>query len=266
MSDWRPYDLIAQRYDEVWGPRFEAVAGHLWTLIGVPPGAKVLDVGTGTGLVPRALGARADQLGGVVGCDPSCVMLARARAGIPSLWAVASDAMELPFRPASFDVATASFVLSHVADYQRALAEVLRVLKPSGLFAATSWTAPTDPYSQAWNDLLAEAVSQKAIEQAVAQVAPWEGYFQEPENVRSTLAEAGFVATVVHTVALQWDFSVESYLADREITSGGRFARHALGPDRWAQFLATACEKLQSLFGKRFSYTRAVLIGVGRRP
>jgi ubiquinone/menaquinone biosynthesis C-methylase UbiE len=265
VSDWGSYDLIAQRYDDVWGPRFRTVAEHLWALISVQPGAKLLDVGTGTGLVPRALGTRIDQLDQVVGCDLSCAILDRARAEIPSLWAVAGNATMLPFREASFELATANFVLSHVPKYEQALAEVLRVLKPSGTFTAASWTASKDPYSRVWDDLVAEAVSKDALEQAVRRVAPWEGYFQEPENVRTALLAVGFTQITIHRVELDFEFSIESYLADREISSGGRYARNALGPDRWTRFLRNALEKFEGLFGEAFSYPRGVLIGIGRK-
>ncbi|MDP3676351.1 MAG: methyltransferase domain-containing protein [Novosphingobium sp.] len=265
VGDWRPYDVIADRYDEVWGPRFEAVAGHLWALIGVQSAGRVLDIGTGTGLVPRALGARASELRCLVGCDRSSRMLARARTAMPNLRVVTGDAADLPFGTGMFDAATASFVLSHVLDYRRGLAEVLRVLKPSGVFGGASWAANTDPYSQAWAQLLADAVSERAVRAAEGQIAPHEAFFGDASNFETALAEAGFTAVAVHTVELDCAFSLELYLRDRELGSGGRFARQALGSDGWSRFLASAREKLQSQFGSQFSYTRGVLIGVGRR-
>lgn len=265
MTDWRSYDHIARRYDDVWGSRFEAVARHIWALIPPPAGAIVLDIGTGTGIVPRSLGARVGQLAGVIGCDRSAGMLSLARAMMPELRVLAAEATALPFGRSIFDVVTASFVLSHLLNYRGGLVEAYRVLKPSGIFVMASWTANTDPYSQAWSELLAEAVSKDRLQEAVAQVAPSEGYFENVENVKTALAEAGFDCVEVHTIALECSFSLELYLADRELSSGGRFGQDALGPDRWGRFVANAREKLRRSFGSHFKYSRGVLIGLGHR-
>jgi SAM-dependent methyltransferase len=171
----------------------------------------------------------------------------------------------LPFSSAIFDVVTASFLLSHLRDYGAGLVEAHRVLKPSGIFVMTSWGASTDPYSQAWSGLLAEAVSKERLQEAIAQVAPSEAHFENAENVQKALTAAGLVPVEVHVFALECSLSLERYLADRELSSGGRFAQDALGPDRWGRFLADAREKLQGAFGSFFDYTRGVLVGVARR-
>jgi len=265
LSGWRAYDNIARRYDDVWGRRFEVVARHLWTVVSPAPGASILDIGTGTGIVPSVLGVRLHGLSGVVGCDRSTGMLARARVRVPVMRLVAAEATHLPFYDAAFDVATASFVLSHLPDYRAGLLEAHRVLKPLGIFAMTGWTPSTDPYSQAWGRLLAEAVSQHRLQQAVAQVAPSEAYFESAANVEAAFKEAGFSGVEVHTLASEWTFSLELFLADRELSSGGRFARHVLGTNAWEQFVAKAREALRRQFGSHFSYSRGFSIGLGRR-
>ncbi|MBA2258607.1 MAG: methyltransferase domain-containing protein, partial [Acidobacteria bacterium] len=67
-------------------------------------GAIVLDIGTGTGIVPRTLGARVRQLAGVIGCDRSAGMLSLSRATRPPLRVLAAEATALPFRHSIFDV------------------------------------------------------------------------------------------------------------------------------------------------------------------
>ncbi len=264
MTDWRSYDNIARRYDESWGSRFEAVARHIWTLIPLTHGAVALDIGTGTGIVPKALGARVGELARMVACDRSAGMLSLARAKVPRLWVLAAEATALPFPGSSFDVVTASFVLSHLLDFRAGLGEVHRVLKPSAVFVMTSWSANTDPYSQAWNELLAGAVSKDRLEAAVAQVAPSEGHLERAENVTKALTDAGFAGVEVHSFALECHLPLERYLDDRELSSGGRFVQDALGPDGWRRFLAHARKKLQGAFGSSFDYSRGVLIGLGR--
>ena len=64
---WPSYDGIAARYDDVWGGRFEAVARLIWERVSTGPGALLLDVGTGTGIVPHAMGARLSDISAVTG-------------------------------------------------------------------------------------------------------------------------------------------------------------------------------------------------------
>ncbi len=265
MGDWHSYDDIAPRYDELWSRRFETVARHLWALIPPLEQAQVLDIGTGTGIVPHSLGSRLQEISGATACDRSAAMLSKARVRMPALRLVAAEASRLPLRDAAFDVVTAGFLLSHLPDPGAGLAEAHRVLKPGGLFAMTSWAAHTDPYTDAWNHLLAEAVPSERLLEAVARVTPHEGYFGEAANVESTLNAAGFSGVEVHTLASQWSFSPALFVSDREIGSSGRFARHALGPDAWSRFVVHAREDLRRRFGTRFHYRRGFLIGLGRR-
>ena len=116
MTNWRSYDHIARKYDDVWGSRFEAVARQIWAQIPTAAGAFVLDIGTGTGIVRQTLGGRLGQLAGVFACDPSAGMLSLARMKMPTLLVLAAEATALPFRHSIFEVVTASFVLSQVGE------------------------------------------------------------------------------------------------------------------------------------------------------
>src|SRR5258705_7765802 len=116
MTDWRSYDTIAEAYARIWAPRFETVARHL--LAHAPPlaGARLLDLGAGTGALASALGDTVRTLRTIVGCDLSLGMLHKARQRVPPLRAVVADAARLPFRDSSFDHATANCVLSHLSE------------------------------------------------------------------------------------------------------------------------------------------------------
>ena len=265
LADWRSYDGVARSYDDVWGHRFEEAARHIWARIPLPAGAALLDIGTGTGIVPRALGARLDRFSRLIGCDRSQGMLSEARTRIPQSRVVAADARQLPFADAVFDVVTASFVLSHLPDHRPGLMEAHRVLKPSGTFAMASWAAKTDPHREAWSRLLEEVVPASRLQEASGEVAPSEAFFESAENVSSALTEAGFATIEVRSVVLRGRLSLERFLADRELSSSGRFARHAMGQAGWRRFLANAREELARSFGTNFGESRRVLIGLGRR-
>jgi SAM-dependent methyltransferase len=94
---------------------------------------RVLDVGTGEGQLAR-LAAQLPGVEQVVGIDPTTAQLraARARAGGPVY--VRAEAARLPFPDAGFDAVVACLVFEHIDDVDAAIAEVARVLAPSGRF------------------------------------------------------------------------------------------------------------------------------------
>jgi 2-polyprenyl-3-methyl-5-hydroxy-6-metoxy-1,4-benzoquinol methylase len=87
--------------------------------VGVPEGARCVDVGCGGGHVARDLARRAGESGRVVGVDLDAVILELAAAdveaaGLTNVELRCSDATEL--EPARYDLAYARLLLSHVAD------------------------------------------------------------------------------------------------------------------------------------------------------
>lgn len=99
------------------------------------PGHRVLDVGCGPGSDARAMAARVEPGGEVVGVDRDEEMIEQARsrpaAGTPVRFVLA-DAYALPFEDASFDGCRSDRVFQHLDEPERALAECFRVLKPGG--------------------------------------------------------------------------------------------------------------------------------------
>lgn len=95
---------------------------------GLSPRDHVLDVGCGTGLASRPLIENAFR---VTGVDVSASMLAKARDRFPSAAWVEGSAEALPFQPGTFDAAISAQALHHV-DRAKAVAELVRVVKPGG--------------------------------------------------------------------------------------------------------------------------------------
>jgi ubiquinone/menaquinone biosynthesis C-methylase UbiE len=265
MIDWAAYDIVAERYDGVWGPRFAAVADLVWRRVSVAPRASVLDVGCGTGILPRALLERDIGVAMVAGCDRSIGMLEVARMRLPSLRAVAGDGQRLPFRTAAFDVATASFVMSHMAQYSAALAEMRRVLREEGIVAITSWAAGEDGPCQLWSRLMTDVVPAHRLQSAFARVAPSMARFEDAAGVGRALEDAGFEQVSVEAHSIESSVSVPEFIADRELTSGARYARHILPSEEWERLVGRAREELGRRFGDRFTFSRGALIGLGRK-
>jgi ubiquinone/menaquinone biosynthesis C-methylase UbiE len=100
-------------------------------------GARVLEVGCGTGAVARTIAAR-PGIGDVVGLDPSQVFVDHARRLAPggaNLSYVVGSGTALPFDDGAFDAVVFHTVLSHIPDAGGALAEAARVTVAGGALA-----------------------------------------------------------------------------------------------------------------------------------
>jgi ubiquinone/menaquinone biosynthesis C-methylase UbiE len=101
-------------------------------------GARVLEVGCGTGVLTRLL-ARWPGVATVVGVDVAGMLLEKARtlaSGLENVTFEEADARSLPFEDESFDVVVFDSTLTHVPGPERAAAEAFRVLRPLGCLAA----------------------------------------------------------------------------------------------------------------------------------
>lgn len=94
------------------------------------PDAQVLEVGSGLGLLANEVAACV-PLGRVTGIEISAAQLAQAKPA-PNVTFQQGDAHTLPFDDAAFDLVYCRYLLEHVGDPQRVLAEMRRVLRPCG--------------------------------------------------------------------------------------------------------------------------------------
>jgi ubiquinone/menaquinone biosynthesis C-methylase UbiE len=107
-------------------------------LLRISPGERVLDVGCGSGVVTREIAKRVAPGGAVVGVDPSAELLNVAReyadeAAVGGLVEFQEgDCRKLAFPDASFDVVVAATVLAHVPQAEKALPEMVRVVRAGG--------------------------------------------------------------------------------------------------------------------------------------
>jgi len=109
--------------------------------------AEFVDVGCGGGHVAYRAAAHVRS---VAACDPSKEMVrvvekSAAERGIANLRAVRGPAERLPFEDDTFDIAATRFSAHHWGDLDAGLREVVRVLKPNGVFLAVDSSAPAKP-------------------------------------------------------------------------------------------------------------------------
>jgi arsenite methyltransferase len=115
-------------------------------VLALAPGERVVDVGSGPGLLAVEMAAAVGPTGQVCGIDVSDSMLALARGrqtppdSAPVEY-LSGGVEHIPYPDDAFDVAVSTQVLEYVADIPAALAEIRRVLRPGGrlLVLDTDW-------------------------------------------------------------------------------------------------------------------------------
>jgi len=134
--------LLSLDIDKVWRRRvarqFRAVLHN--------PAAQVLDLCCGTGDLALAFRKAAPVGAEIIGSDfvPEMVVRARAKAAAcgAGVTFVEADALALPFGDGSFDLVSCSFGFRNLANYERGLLEIFRVLKPGGVAAILEFAEP----------------------------------------------------------------------------------------------------------------------------
>jgi demethylmenaquinone methyltransferase/2-methoxy-6-polyprenyl-1,4-benzoquinol methylase len=195
----RMFDRVATRYDAL-NSVMTAGLHHRWReraaeQTELRAGDAALDVCCGTGDLALELAKRVTPGGHVVGCDFSEPMLDLAREkvaqrgadGVRFEWA---DALELPYDGERFDAVTVGFGVRNLADLDRGLRELARVLKPGGRAVILEITTPQRPplslFFSLWFDRIVPLLG--------ALSSNPEAYSYLPESVRSFPSPGGLAA------------------------------------------------------------------------
>ena len=156
------------------------------------PGARVIDVGCGTGDLCRVLGRARIR---AVGIDMAAGMLAKAHTAAPL---VRADALHLPIGDARLDGAVSGFALRNVVDIAACFREAARVIRPGGRAVFLEVSEPPNPVVRLLHALYFRRVvplvggllsDRRAYEYLPASTA----YLPVPAELLRLLTDAGFV-------------------------------------------------------------------------
>ena len=191
------FDRIAGVYDAM-NSVMTAGLHHRWRrraidLAAVGPGARVLDVATGTGDLAIEAAARGAE---VIGSDFSEGMLERARLKAPAIRFEQADALALPYPDDAFDAATVGFGARNFADLGRGLAEMARVVRPGGRVVVLEITTPTRPplstFFSLWFDRIVPLVGRLAGDPEAYRYLPSSvKRFPSPRDLAAEMERAG---------------------------------------------------------------------------
>jgi demethylmenaquinone methyltransferase / 2-methoxy-6-polyprenyl-1,4-benzoquinol methylase len=184
------FDRVAGRYDAL-NSVMTAGLHHRWRQRAADraelgPGESALDVCCGTGDMALELAGRVSPGGRVVGSDFSEPMLdlAREKASARGVEAVRfewADALSLPYDAGRFDAVTVGFGVRNLADLDRGLREMARVLRPGGRLVVLEITQPVRPplslFYSLWFDRIVPLLGTFSGDS--------EAYSYLPESVRS---------------------------------------------------------------------------------
>lgn len=232
------------------------------------PGEKVLDLAAGPGLLARDAARRVLPDGWVLASDIAENMLAEgqrraAAEGLPDLLAAACDAEHLAFADASVDVALIGLGLFIFPNPAKALAELHRVLRPSGRIALSVW-GPRDavPLIARAQDCIARLLpSPKVARPTVFRLG-------EADVLAKLLEDAGFsdVSITPHTFACRFDSADDYWQAFLDLAGGAAESLSRLPDAMQARLRAAVADDLAShRDGDGYVLDYTVLVASARR-
>jgi SAM-dependent methyltransferase len=221
----RSFESVAAKYERHRPGYPEEALRWATEQLGLDPGARVLDIGAGTGKLTRRLVSLGYD---VVAVEPGAPMLDELRAAVPEAEAREASAESIPVRDETVDAAFAGQAY-HWFDRERALPELQRVIKPGGgLVLLWNWWNERDPLQRELGELIGYAGHEPYRNEEL----PGEPWFREVgRTVVETLEESspdalvGYLSTASAFLTAEPDEREESLRAVHELASryGERF-------------------------------------------
>ncbi|TML87951.1 MAG: class I SAM-dependent methyltransferase [Actinobacteria bacterium] len=252
------YDRGVDGYINVWSAVILPPAEAVVAALDLQPGARVVDVGAGTGaLVPTiSAHARGSQ---VVALDASIEML-RAAKDRTDASVVHADALTLPIRSNCAHAVLMAYVLFHLKDPKRGLAEAHRVLRSGGTIGTVTWKSEaTLPVDAIWTETLTEAGAPPLPPRRV------DTGLDSADAVTDLLTDTGFQPRRIWLERLQHQWTADTYW--QLVTGSGlnRLRLDVLDDPVRAETLTRAQQRLASLAPDDFAWSGEVVCAVATR-
>jgi SAM-dependent methyltransferase len=234
----RSFETVAAEYERHRPDYPEEALRWAADQLGVAKGARVLDVGAGTGKLTRGLVALGFD---VVAVEPGGPMLEQLRKAVPEAQAFEAPAEAIPLSDASVDAAFAGQAY-HWFEPERALPELHRVTRPDGgLVLVWNWWDERDP-----------------LQRELGQVAGYAGhrpYANEELPGAPWFSELG--RTVVESTEESSPDALVAYLSTASMVL-------TAPPEEREQYLS-AVREVASRYGERFPLPRLTYVFAFRR-
>ena len=195
----------ADGYDQYMGRWSRRLAPLFLDFAGAADGERIIDVGCGTGSLTFLIPARANiSTIEAIDYEEQFVEALRQRNTDPRITASQGDACALPFGENQFDRALSMLVLHFVSDPHQAVGEMLRVVRPGGIVAATVWdTFGGMPSQRIFWDTIA-AIEPRALARRGAAVARPMTF---PGEMTRAFVDAGLQQIAEATLTIRMEFA-----------------------------------------------------------
>jgi SAM-dependent methyltransferase len=214
-------------------PLFEAVLDAA----GAGPGARLLDVGCGSGLTLVLAAERGAVPSGV---DISPGLLAIARDRLPQADLREADMESLPFGDDAFDAVTGVNAFQFAGDPRRALGEAARVTRPGGRVVASLFAAR----ERSEGTVAHEAMTALIPPERAGDHAPYA--LSAPGNLEASLVSAGLTLDGSGEVVCHWRYAdMDEAVRALLCSAGGARAAEAAGQQAVRDALRPALAQFQ---------------------
>jgi ubiquinone/menaquinone biosynthesis C-methylase UbiE len=274
------YDRDAADYERYWAPVLRATARRLLDyvddyvrfVVRRDGRARILEVGVGTGSLLQAALERWPEAE-FVATEPAQRMLELARrrlvesgiAGDNRVEFVTSDGANLAVSKDSVDLVISTFVVQLVPDRIEALREALRVLRPTGMVAYLTWLDrdAREPFLPA--EEFDEAVFDLEIEEPEGTDEPHAGDVVSGRTATNELRRAGFTKASAREELLEYQWTMESYLAYK-FEYDERSLIETLNDDQRAELARNVRSRFAPLHDHDFRWHAPVVFARAEKP